>query len=208
MNNSSNRSHLGAKSSLIQTKISSHTSLYFTVALIKKYWLYVCSGQIATLVHSPSKMLFLGCGIPQPSLIEGSVQAFLVPNYKSNTAFRTLWLLFHLKCHNLVGAYLKHAVEGILDRRRDVRSRTSSSSSSFSLLKSHHPTRCFPLSEGIMTRQWYFYVAWLARFSASAQTLLTFNTIPRKWSRTWAKSPTFFGFLYPNKRELEDLLHG
>ena len=35
MNDSSNRSHLGAKSSLFQAKIRSHTRLYFTVALIK-----------------------------------------------------------------------------------------------------------------------------------------------------------------------------
>ena len=35
MNDSSNRSNLGAKSSLFQAKIRSHTRLYFTVALIK-----------------------------------------------------------------------------------------------------------------------------------------------------------------------------
>ena len=35
MNDSSNRSHLGVKSSLFQAKLRSHTRLYFTVALIK-----------------------------------------------------------------------------------------------------------------------------------------------------------------------------
>ena len=35
MNDSSNRSHLGAKSRKFQAKIRSHTRLYFTVALIK-----------------------------------------------------------------------------------------------------------------------------------------------------------------------------
>ena len=35
MDDSSNRSHLGAKSSHFQAKIRSHTRLYFTVALIK-----------------------------------------------------------------------------------------------------------------------------------------------------------------------------